>query len=378
MPNALGNYSLISFAQKALKVLKNRNGMSQRVYRDYEADVTGKNAVINLRRPPTFVAQDAPSTKQDINTGTEAVTLDRWKEVKFPLSDKEDSTSDSDVLIDDAITGAVNAIGHEMDTYLQDFFLKVPYYVIPTAAALAFDDLAAVRESLFSRGVPMDDGLLYGQVDGAMERKIISMLGAPINNGAGVDGARVRGAIGEIAGINWWANQNTKSFTTNQMTDVAGVAAATAVGSTTLSVSGVDAAGAILKGDTFSIAGHTRRYTVLANATASSGVAALQIFPKLEAATAGSEVVTFHKMTGAKVINGAFHRNAFGLVTAPLSTRGRELGAKIEVVTDAEARLAMRARMYYDGDESEVHVALDVLYGGVVLDERMAVRLYSY
>jgi hypothetical protein len=137
------------------------------------------------------------------------------------------------------------------------------------------------------------------------------------------------------------------------MADVAGVAAATAKGAVTLSVSGVDASGAVLAGDTFEIAGHTRRYTVTANATATTGTVPLNIFPELQIATVGSEVVTFHKLAGQRSMNSAFHRNFAALATAPLSRLGAELGAKIGVAYSDEAGLALRTRLYYNGDDSE-------------------------
>jgi hypothetical protein len=376
MPNNLGNFNVDTFANEALLALKSKLGMSARVYRDYDSDTARKGDLIKIRKPPTFVAQSAPSTKQAIETGTTSVKLTEWDEVKFGLTDKELATSDSDKLINLSLDRAAYALALKLDTFCQGFIKQVPYYTIPAAVGLVFDDLAAVRESMFNRGVPFD-GNVYGQVDGAMERKIISMLGNPTNQGAGVDSARVDAMIGRLAGIEWWANQNTPKFTTTQMADVAGVAAATAKGAVTLSVSGVDASGAVLAGDTFEIAGHTRRYTVTANATATTGTVPLNIFPELQIATVGSEVVTFHKLAGQRSMNSAFHRNFAALATAPLSRLGAELGAKIGVAYSDEAGLALRTRLYYNGDDSEVMCAVDVLYGGTVLDEQMATRFYS-
>ena len=42
---------------------------------------------------------------------------------------------------------------------------------------------------------------------------------------------------------------------------------------------------------------------------------------------------------------------------------------------DPVTGLAMRSRIYYVGNDSAVHVALDVLYGWKVLNPRMATRL---
>jgi len=70
----------------------------------------------------------------------------------------------------------------------------------------------------------------------------------------------------------------------------------------------------------------------------------------------------------------AFHRNAFALATAPLSTMGNELGAKIATVYNEKNGLSLRSRIYYVGNSSEVHVALDILYGVKTLDPNLACR----
>ena len=51
------------------------------------------------------------------------------------------------------------------------------------------------------------------------------------------------------------------------------------------------------------------------------------------------------------------------------------MGARIETVVDEESGLAIRARMFYVGDQSKVYVALDILYGMRVLNPNMAVVL---
>ena len=63
---------------------------------------------------------------------------------------------------------------------------------------------------------------------------------------------------------------------------------------------------------------------------------------------------------------------------APLSTLGREVsGAKMETVVDPVTRLALRSRMFYDGTNSKVIIALDVLYGVAVLRPNLIVRLLN-
>ena len=121
------------------------------------------------------------------------------------------------------------------------------------------------------------------------------------------------------------------------------------------------------------IAGNTQRY-VFTTAVAASGnaVASVGVFPALKQAYSDNAAITVEQTAGVQ--NMMFHRNAFALATAPLSTLGGELGARIATVFDDKTNLALRSRLYYDGDNSKVNVALDILYGFTTLDPNMAVR----
>ena len=72
-----------------------------------------------------------------------------------------------------------------------------------------------------------------------------------------------------------------------------------------------------------------------------------------------------------------FHRNAFALATAPLSSgagseQARRQGIEVEQVSSPESNLSLRARMWYDPDNSRNIMAFDVLYGYTVLDPNLA------
>ncbi len=73
-----------------------------------------------------------------------------------------------------------------------------------------------------------------------------------------------------------------------------------------------------------------------------------------------------------------FHRNAFALATAPLIDAPlRQLGVKVETIPDPKTNIALRSRVFYEGNQSAIYVALDVLYGFKCLDPNLAVRLRS-
>jgi hypothetical protein len=158
---------------------------------------------------------------------------------------------------------------------------------------------------------------------------------------------------------------------------VAGVASIALSAAKTMDVTVVGSTAPLKKGDTFTIAGHTQHYVLTANSTASGGTMTAIVFePGLEAATAGSEVVTFEVGTSpaTKKQNLAFHRNAFALAMAPLSSMGNMLGAQIATVTDPNTGLSLRSRLFYDAEKSTVKVALDALWGVKTLNRNLALR----
>jgi hypothetical protein len=60
---------------------------------------------------------------------------------------------------------------------------------------------------------------------------------------------------------------------------------------------------------------------------------------------------------------------------APLPETGNELGARVATVSDPVTKLSLRSRLYYVGNSSEVHVAIDCLYGVETLDNNMCYRM---
>jgi hypothetical protein len=109
MANTLSIYDPIFYANEALIWLTKALGLAGRVHRGYDADPQQKGSTINIRRPSTFTAQDAPSTAQDISASMVPITLNKWKEVKFKLTDKE-LTFTKEKIISEHIQPAAYAI----------------------------------------------------------------------------------------------------------------------------------------------------------------------------------------------------------------------------------------------------------------------------
>ena len=380
MANTLGVYNPVFYAQEALIYLKKSLGMANRVYMgfDQERRSFGLGETINIRRPSTFTVAAAPAASaQDITTETVSMTLDNWREVKFKLSDKELAFT-GERIINDHIGPAAYALANDIDEKLVALHPDVGNQI---SAGGAWDAgvITAGRKALFDQAVPLSDvGNLHCMVGGAEEAELLADAAFAQMQGAGDQGVstQMRGTLGMKYGFEFFANQNIATAVASTPSDLAGAVdngAGYAKGSTTVHVDGLGNV-AHEAGMGISFANHSKVYSLASDVTMASTEGDVVIREGLQEAVVDDEVVTMHStLVGAQ--NTMFHRNAFGLVMAPLSEMGNELGANIATVQDPVTGLALRSRVYYVGNSSEVHVALDVLYGVKTLDSQLAVRI---
>ncbi len=377
MANVLSVYDPLFYAQEGIRELEKALGMASRVYRGHDKAPQQKGSTISIPVPGTFVAQDAPSPAQDVNASEVQMVLNQWKEVKFGLTDKELSFT-QDKIIQDHIRPAVYALADVIDQSLTGLYADVPWYQ-DIAATAGVPDITATRKLMFDNKVPLNDpAMLHWMLDSDMEADFLSNPAFTQWQGSGQAGveAQLRGTLGRRFNFEFFANQNVKSHTkgtastpTLAVNNVAGYPK----GSTVVNLDAGAVTGTLVKGDSLVFAGHSQRYVVTATATAAgNALNGVQIFPALKAPVADGEVVTVSLDDHSASI--AFHRDAFALAMAPLSTLGNELGARIETVTDPITNLSLRSRLYYEGANSKVFVAIDALWGVRTLDPNKAVR----
>ncbi len=371
--NVLGYYNPLFYANEALIQLEKALGMAGRIHRGYDAERRsfGKGEYVNIKRPAKFKAEDAPSTAQDIETSGVSIKLDNWREVKFKLSDKELAFT-TEQIIAEHIAPAAYALADDLDGKLTGLYKTIPWYY-DLASTTVVTDITGPYQVLFDNNVPMDN--LHYMINGKLQNGFQSLSAFNQAYAAGQQGLDTlqRGSLGNKFGFEIFANQNVKTHTSGVAADSVGAMNAEVLkGGTTIVVKSVTNAGTFKAGDTLVIAGNTQRYVITADATVDTTVS-LSIFPALVADAAADAVVTINLKTGVGE-NLAFHRNAFALATAPLSDIGAQLGAKVASITDPKSGLSIRSRLYYVGNSSEVHVALDWLYGFTTLDPNLAVR----
>lgn len=379
MANTLGVYNPIMYAQEALIQLESAMGMARTVHRGFEEErrTYQRGETINIRRPSSFTAANAPSSAQDLATETVTITLNQWKEVKFTLTDKELAFT-TDRIIQDHIRPAAVALADNVDQALAGLYDDIPWYHT-LAATPTVADVTGARRVLFDNKVPLNVGDVFCMANGKLESELLNLTAFTQQQGAGALGveSQMTGYLGRRYGADFFANQNVQSHTSTGITasapKVDGGGSAVAAGTSTLTIDDTTLTGAVAVGDILEISGVTQKFVITAAATASGNAVSCAIAPALPSAVADDTAVDFVQADASE--NMMYHRNAFALVTAPLPRIGDGAGARIASVTDPKTGLSLRSRIYYDGANSAVYVALDILYGVITLDRNMAVRM---
>lgn len=383
MSNNINPYDPIWYVNEALIQLEKSLGLAARVFRGVDKNPQQPGSTIQLRRPGTFTAADAPSVAQDIKPDSLQVSLNYWREVKFSLTDKEISYG-GERIIEDHIRPAAVALADDIDTKLVALYKYVPYFNSVTLSSATVADVLAARRTLFTNRAPMSD--LHFMVDGYLEEKLLGLAAFSQYQGAGQLGAdtQMRGTLGTRYGFEFFSNQNVPSHLSGTSADVdgavdygSGTTGVYPVGATTVHIDGVTSGGTAKAGDIITFTGDSQAYAITADVTFTSGEGDVTIDPPLKKALDENQVcaIGFPSASGGtKTQNIAFHRNAFCLAMAPLPRTGDGLGARMAVQVDPVSQLALRSRIWYDGDTSKVLVALDCLYGVKCLDGNLAVR----
>jgi len=121
-------------------------------------------------------------------------------------------------------------------------------------------------------------------------------------------------------------------------------------------------------GDIFKITGYDAWHVITTASTLGSGTGLLNFSPAMTQDYASGSTVTFQ---GDHKANLAFHKNAFALVTAPLSPPIG--GAKAAVVS--HNGLSCRVVYGYSLSSKKNQMSVDLLCGFKVLDKDLAARL---
>lgn len=382
MANNLGNYNPVFYAQEALILLYKALGMANRVHRGYEQERKELGDTIAIKKPSTFVAQDAPGNNQDVATDKTTIVLNQWKEVRFALTDKELAYTGKQIIADH-ITPAVYALADLVDQQLLALGNMIPTFTGTAGTTMsAVSDITNARKQLFNQKVPLSVGMIHMVIDGNAEANLLALPAFSQWQGAGDQGVstQMRGSLGTKFGLEISANQNVPTRVSGTSTATAlTMNGASVAGATSIGLKAGAVTGSLVAGDIIKISGDTQAYAIQNTvAAAGNAFAAVSIFPPLKLAVADNTAVTLTMIGGSgasHVDNLAFHRNAFALACAPLPDFYDGQGVRVFTAADPFTGLAVRARTWAEGKTSTFNVCLDILFGVQTLDANLATRV---
>ena len=406
MANTLGVYNPTYYAQEALIWLSKALGLGNSVHVgfDEERRAFNRGDVISIRRPSVLTVSDGGSAAQDLNTETVSLTLDKWREVRFTLSDKElaftgPNTMDNPI-IRDHIMPAAYALADDVDQKLAELVVQVPHaYGEPSGASAAtIAGILKTDRALFDLKCPTkDERNMFFMIGGSEHADLAALAAFSQWQGAGPAGAatQMNNQLGQRYGYNFFRNQNRTTQAYANITDFAGaINGAVAKGVTTLVVDALGTSDVLNKGTILKFTSGAElgnQYTLTANATMSTGAGSLLITPALRVGAADNDTFAIGDLaalnqgaagTGLQDsvtnnLNLAFHRSFAALAMARLPDFGEhanKLGANIVSVQDPVTGLAMRSRIHYLGATSKIEVVLDIVYGVKMLNPDLACR----
>lgn len=401
-----------TIATAAVAILDNELVMAKQVHRGLESEfgdkINGyeKGDTVSMRRPTDFTVRDgAVASNQDVTEGKISLQVNKQKGIDFGFTSKELTLSIGE-LSERVLKPAMVQLANQVDRDLMGLYTRVGNWVgTPGQKVNSYTDFALAPERMDEFAIPTSGrSAVLSPADhwGLLG----SQTGLYIQDAA--KGAYRNGSLGMIGGVDTYMAQNVP-------THVVGVATGTPKVNgadqnvtydsvkdgdftQTLNTDGwTNSTTGILKaGDVIVIAGvyavntvtkatlpFLKQFTVVADANsgASTGPAALTIYPAIIASGAFKNVsaapgndadITVMGTGGAGYRqNLVFHKNAFALAMVPLVAPP---GA-VEVSRKTYKGTSVRLIPTYDGTNDKSNFRLDILYGVKAIDPRLATRL---
>lgn len=352
-------------AREAIITLVNQLAMANLVHRDFSNEFVKVGDTITVRKPATFTAaahNGSTITTQEAVEGSVTVDLDKLMDVSFAVSSKE-LALDIDDFSMQFIQPAVRAHAQAIDLALCGLYIDVPYWTT-VGGTPAIGDLAALDTILNNHKAPTDQRSAV--INPATKAKYVVLDSVLHAEKSGSTDALRRASIGAVMGADFYMDQNVVAHTKGTL-DAGATLSGTAAALTGTIASGGNAL-TIKKGDVFSVATLTGYQFVCTEemTTTAGGGGTLKFYPALPS-TISTQVVT---VLASHAANLAFHKNAFALVTRPLSA---PLGAARAEVINYNG-VSLRVVYGYDMQTKKDTISIDCLYGVKTLTPELAVR----
>ena len=343
-----------------------------------------------LREGASFIANDGAditSQIQDVTEPSKVLQINTRKNVAFSFTSK-DLTLTIDRFAERYLDGAAVALANKFESD----GLTLAYQTCPnlvgtpgTTPATAAVILAA-GQKMDESGCPVD-GNRSLVINPAAQASVVNAFSTLFNSQAELGKQYRSGRMGTALGFDWAMGQNVRSHTVGAWAGTAALNSNPAEGATTIAVDGLTGATTIKKGDKFTIAGiyavnpitgdqlgtTLRQFTVLADATSSSGaIASLSIYPAIKTPAGAAPTVSALPTDGALLtkvgtastaypMNLAYHKHAFCYATVPLVVpQGVHFG---KTSVDKDSGLSLRIISDYNVLTDVFVTRVDVAYG---------------
>lgn len=359
---------------QGLLALREQSMMPMIINKSYDTIAGQKGSTIDVPIPSAITVQDVTPANTPPNTGDVAptsvpITLDRWKEAPFYMSDK-DMLEAMNGTIPMQASEAVKALANEVNGTILGMYRKFYGFVgTPGTSPFATDVSAATqaRKVLNVQLAPMDPRYLV--LDPEAEANALGLQ--PISNQqwrVGLnEAAIVSGMISRTLGFDWFMHQLAPIHIAGTASGYAvNAGGGLAVGATTIPVD--TGTGTLVEGDILTFAGHTQTYVVTTAYAGGSGN--VSIYPGLKILVPDNTAVS---VKASHTVNIAMHRDAIAFATRPLENAADGLGALIQSAVDAVSGLTLRLEV--TREHKRTRFSYDILYGCSVVRREFGVRI---
>jgi len=357
-------------AKEALIVLENNLVFGGLVHRAYDTEYRKVGDTIRIRQPATFESKvwAGSWSAQDISEKSVSVKLDTHLDISFEITEKQLALDIVD-FSRQIVQPAMRAHAQKIDELLASLYVYVPYYQVLDISndANKLASVATARAILNDNKVPPADR--YAVVCPTDEAHLLVVPSFLHAEKRGDTEALKEASLARIFGLDWYMDQNIQKKAAGG--DFTTAAVPTRGSADTSKLILTETAKVGKKGDIYTITCTEKpapgvKYSLLADCSTGGEVAVSP--PVNHNITSGAVTAVMQKTTGNDLL---FHKNAFALVTAPLSP---PMGGAVAAVESLDG-LSCRLVYGYDIGNKLNKCSIDLLVGVKCLMPELATRL---
>ena len=361
---------------QGLLALREMCTMPQLVNSGYSEIARRRGQTITVPIPTQVTVSDVtpnatPPSTADADLDGVNIPLTYWREAPFYMTD-QDMRSVQEGTIPMVASEAIRALANDVNSKIFATWKSATngiYGYVGTAGTTPFAssvaDATNARKVLNNQLCPTDNRRLV--LDPDAEASALALAPFYDMSQRGDTGGIREGSIGRKFGFDVYMDQQIPSYTKQGAGTVLVDQADVAVGDTSVHLDGVTTA--LGQGDVFTVAGDSQTYIVLTAGSLATADQDITLFaPAAKVAWADNAAVT---LKDTRVLNMAFHRDAFAFANAPFDDPAlRGLGAIVESAVDPVSGLTLRLEV--SREHKRTRFSYDILYGCALIRPELA------